>query len=265
MNKASILLITNPDNGFPEEDLRVADHLSAWFNVIFVRPAEAAGRLDHVNLGLIRNAWPMRDFNEDFARLGAVSLRLSKPIYNPFHRSAHIEDKTYLIDLTRQGFPVIPTTFNGVALPRPASGRYVVKPSDGCSSSGVRITDQVPPEITGHIVQPFIDLAEEISYFFIDNRFVYALRTDGDRWEDLYWYEPPGAEIEWAQRFVQWNAMPYGLQRIDAGRAKEGGSLWLMEIEDMRPYLSLEVLNDGQEKLVMNHLGQSLAHLIKNG
>ncbi len=261
-NRPSLLLVTNPDNGFPEEDLKVAEGLSGSFNVAIVRPAEATDRLKNADLCLIRNAWPMRDFNADFSRLGEEARRLRKPVYNPFHRTGHIEDKSYLVDLTRQGYPVIPTAFNAAALRKPATGRYVIKPSDGCSSSGVRIINNPPPETPGHIVQPFFELTEEVSYFFIDKRFVYALRTEGDRWEDLRWYEPAEEEIEWAQRFVAWNAMPYGLQRIDAGRTKDG-KLWLMEIEDMRPYLSLECLTENQSINVIECLGRSLENMLK--
>ncbi len=53
-----------------------------------------------------------------------------------------------------------------------------------------------------------------------------------------------------AERFIQWNAIKNGIQRVDACRTKDG-RLLLMELEDLNPYLSiLEVDADTRERFV---------------
>jgi len=56
-------------------------------------------------------------------------------------------------------------------------------------------------------------------------------------------YEPTAADFEFAQSFVDWNALSYGLQRIDALRTKDGGLL-LTEIEDESETLYLLDLDE---------------------
>ncbi|MCX6780209.1 MAG: hypothetical protein NT034_03450, partial [Candidatus Magasanikbacteria bacterium] len=76
------------------------------------------------------------------------------------------------------------------------------------------------------------------------------------RWE-LREYVPSQIEVEWASKFVVWNNLPYGLQRIDACRLLDG-KLLLMEIEDTFPVLSLEILSENTKNKVLSQLVFSL-------
>lgn len=57
-------------------------------------------------------------------------------------------------------------------------------------------------------------------------------------------------DIDFAQKFIKWNGMKNGIQRVDACRMKDG-KLFLVELEDLNPYLSiLELDNETREKFI---------------
>lgn len=45
-------------------------------------------------------------------------------------------------------------------------------------------------------------------------------------------------DLLFAKKFIDWNTIDKGIQRVDACRAKDG-RLLLVELEDLNPYLSL--------------------------
>ena len=91
-------------------------------------------------------------------------------------------------------------------------------------------------------MQPHVDLVHEISFVFVGRAFQYALYApDRDRRRGLAPYAPAEDDLAFAQRFVDWNALDVGVQRVDACRTRDGGLL-LVELEDLNPYLSLDLL-----------------------
>ena len=82
----------------------------------------------------------------------------------------------------------------------------------------------------------------------------------GRRWE-LQPYEPTPADLEFAHRFIDWNTLAYGIQRVDACRAP-GGELLLVELEDLNPYLSLDVLDDGARDAFVAATARSLRRFL---
>lgn len=256
----SLLFVTNLENNDPAEDRFLARFLSETFTVTMRSPHDADPK--GFSRMLIRNAWPNHEFTEDFRRLKTACEQSGTKAYNPFHRNNYLENKRYLGTLCQAGYPVIPTALSAAGLANiPATKSYVVKPLDGDSSRDVGTIradqlDQV--DFSRFIVQPFVKFADEISLFFVDGRFVYALKSKGPerRW-DLAEFKPTDVEIAWALRFVKWNAMPYGLQRIDGCRLPNGKIL-LMEIEDQCPKLSLRLLSRGTRHAICKALRDSL-------
>ena len=59
------------------------------------------------------------------------------------------------------------------------------------------------------------------------------------RWE-LKEYAPTEDDLKFARKFIEWNDIKYGIQRVDACRTKTG-KLLLVELEDLNPFLSLQV------------------------
>lgn len=81
-----------------------------------------------------------------------------------------------------------------------------------------------------------------MSFYFVDDSFQYALYAPDParRWE-LVPYEPTPADLAFARGFIDWNTLDHGIQRVDACRAPSG-ELLLVELEDLNPYLSLDLL-----------------------
>lgn len=249
-----IYLVTNPHHEDAEEDKVVASWLRDAFDVTVVditAPLPALGPTDHC---MVRNAWPSSRWGANLTALRDTGARL----YNPWHRRGYVEDKHYLRDLYQKGYAVPPTVkvARGLVGHRPydpgvMESRWMIKPLNGSGSEGVEehsfqdLIYCVVPFNGTHIAQMKVPVRDEISFYYLDNQRLYATVSAGPdkRW-DLKQYSPQVWESAWAEHFVRWNKLPYGLQRIDAVRTPEG-HLWLMEIEDSMPYLSLDVLQDG--------------------
>jgi hypothetical protein len=129
----------------------------------------------------------------------------------------------------------------------PAAASYAVKPKAGADSIGLAF---VPPQeldgldYGGILVQPRIDFRYEVSFYFVDDAFQYALHApDPERRWVLTPYQASEADLAFARRFVQWNTLRHGIQRVDACRTREG-ELLLVELEDLNPYLSLDLVPD---------------------
>lgn len=269
MTKKHILFITNPHHSDPEEDQFLAEYLSNFFAVQVCTLAEAINLTAKIPRCFIRNAWPSRLFKTEFTQFQNICRENNILVYNPIHRNGYLEDKNYLISLYQQGYPVIPSALSVTNLhDLPESQEYLIKPLDGASSWGIETLNRtrlIAKNPQDYLIQPKLDFQDEISFFFIDNEPMYSLVSAGakGRW-DLKEYIPTEAESEWAKLFVQWNNLPFGLQRIDACRMRSG-ELYLMEIEDTMPYLSLEVLSPETKEIVLTTLVKSLQnHLSVN-
>ncbi|MDQ1051834.1 hypothetical protein QFZ76_010159 [Streptomyces sp. V4I2] len=84
----------------------------------------------------------------------------------------------------------------------------------------------------------------EVSFYYVDDAFQYALHApDPERRWALKPYEPTAADLAFARRFIGWNTLNHGIQSVDAGCIREG-ELLLVELEDLNPYLSLDLVSD---------------------
>ena len=262
MSLSQLLFITNPHNSDPKEDVFLSDKLRDTFDVTVTDPKQALTLLPQFSRCLIRNAWPSRAFVDEFIEMRRICSERRIKSYNPFHRNCFVEDKTYLKQLYHAGYSVIPTVDSIDEIDSlPLSNSYIIKPKDGCSSDGVEALSKInlhTRDLTGFIIQPEIDLLHEISFYFIDDHFEYATISAGKnkRWE-LTEYHPTADEIHWAEQFVKWNALPYGLQRIDCCRATKG-NLLLMEIESEMPMLTLFDISKPTRYRVIQNLKNSL-------
>ena len=85
------------------------------------------------------------------------------------------------------------------------------------------------------------------------------LRNKKERWK-LERYVPSAEEIEFAKRFIGWNTIEKGIQRVDACKTKDG-QLLLVELEDLNPYLSLLELNKETVEIFINDLVDAINNL----
>ncbi|MFM9366813.1 hypothetical protein [Streptomyces sp. Da 82-17] len=251
-----------------DEDIFLSSRLRAesGFDVALCHPADAAALMDSFDLVLVRNSGPVLNYLDAYEEFKKRALASGTAVHNPLTGRADMAGKQYLLDLTAAGFPVIPTVDRAAHLDRlPDADEYVVKPALGADSIGLRVVPRaelgtLAPDLDGSglLVQPRIPFAYEVSFYFVDADFQYALRTSdgGERW-DLQRYEPTAADLEFARRFVAWNTLDHGIQRVDACRAPDG-ELLLVELEDLNPYLSLDLLPAATRDAFVTRTARSL-------
>ncbi|CAL9629751.1 hypothetical protein [Streptomyces sp. enrichment culture] len=249
-----------------DEDIRLTARLRDDFDLALCHPRDAAALMDAFDAVVVRNSGPVlahRDAYDDFR---ARALRDGVRVYNPLTGRADMAGKQYLLDLSAEGRPVIPTVDRAGDLHRlPAADRYVVKPKLGADSIGLRVVSGA--ELGGLadgtvLVQPHIDFAYEVSFYFVDHDFQYALYApDPDRRWELRPYEPTAADLEFARGFIAWNALEHGIQRVDACRAPDG-RLLLVELEDLNPYLSLDALPAERQEAFATAMTASLRRFL---
>lgn len=229
-----------------DEDIHLTSRLRSHFDLALCHPRDAEALMDGFDAVVVRNSGPVLGYRREYDAFRARALATKARVYNPLTGKADMAGKQYLLDLTAAGFPVIPTVDRAEDLHLlPSAARYVVKPKLGADSLGLRVVPagRLDGLTAGDLlIQPRVDFAYEVSFYFVDDDFQYALYAPDPRhrWE-LRPYAATAADLEFARRFVDWNGLGHGIQRVDACRAPDGGLL-LVELEDLNPYLSLDAL-----------------------
>lgn len=268
--RAKILYVTDltyPARGrrYGDEDALLTRQLRDHFDVALCHPLDAVALLDGFDAVVVRNCGPVLHFQTEYDEFRAAATARGARVFNELTGKADMVGKQYLINLTETGLPVIPTTDNDPdSLPK--AMEYVVKPKLGADSIGLRkVTreDFTNLSLDGQtLIQPLIDFRYEVSFYFVGRSFQYALHTPdpGHRWE-LAPYEPTDDDLAFAERFVDWNAIEYGIQRVDACRTTSG-ELLLVELEDLNPFLSLERTDDTSRDRFVQAMTSSLHGLL---
>ncbi|MFE9020786.1 hypothetical protein ACFYNL_19785 [Streptomyces sp. NPDC007808] len=252
-----------------DEDVFLTSRLRDAFDIALCHPGDAAALMDAFDAVVVRNSGPVLGYQDAYDDFRRRATGAGVRVYNPLSGRADMAGKQYLLDLTAAGYPVIPTVDRVEDLHLlPEAGRYVVKPKLGADSIGLRI---VPAEearelVTGDVlVQPCVDFAYEVSFYYVDHAFQYALHAPHpDRRWQLEPYEPSDDDLEFARCFIEWNGIEHGIQRVDACRAP-GGELLLVELEDLNPYLSLDALDDRRRDAFVAAMRTSLHGFLAAG
>lgn len=268
--RPSVLLVTDlsyPAQGrrYCDEDIYLSSRLRETFDVALCHPEDAVPLMDPFDVVLVRNSGPVIHYPEQYQAFRDHAKATGARVYSELTGMADMVGKQYLVDLYRAGFPVVPTVDRVADLDRlPAGDTYVVKPKYGADSVGMRFLggDEVHGVADGAtLIQPRVDFRHEISFYFVDDIFEYALYAPDParRWE-LREYEPSGADLDFARRFVDWNRIEHGIQRVDACRTTDD-ALLLVELEDLNPYLSLDSVGDEQREKFVADLADALTRL----
>ncbi|MFG3081834.1 ATP-grasp domain-containing protein [Streptomyces parvulus] len=255
-----------------DEDIFLTSRLREEFDLALCHPGEAAALLDAFDAVVVRNSGPVLGHKAAYDAFRERAAERGTLVYNQLTGRADMAGKQYLLDLTAAGFPVIPTADRAEDLHRlPDADEYVVKPRLGADSAGLRIVtaDRVA-EVMGAgagdlLVQPRVDFAYEVSFYFVDHDFQYALFAPHPerRWR-LEPYDATVADLGFARRFIEWNGLDHGIQRVDACRAPDA-ELLLVELEDLNPYLSLDALDDTGRDSFVGALRTALRRLLATG
>lgn len=233
-----------------EEDLFLTSKLRECFKLVICHPEDIETFEKYFDLIVFRNTGVVINFIKKYKEFRKRIVPNNLKTYNEFNGNGDMNGKQYLVDLTNENFPVIPSVDSLDSFKKlPNVSTYVIKPKYGADSIGMKILskDEIIEEIDSNnkdtLIQPLINFEYEVSFYFIDEQFQYALYAPDKtkRW-DLKEYSPTEEDLEFAQRFIEWNNLKSGIQRIDACR-NENGKLLLVELEDFNPYLSLLELN----------------------
>ena len=221
--------------------------LAREFDIVSVHPRAAARSLVTSDLVVVRNSGPVAGYPEAYAEFRERALASGARVYNELSGRADMRGKLYLLELFGAGFPVIPTATPGAIDTLPPTPGYVAKPVHGADSIGLAFLspdDAAAFDAPGMLLQPRIEMRAELSFVFVDHEYQYALTTTPglERWE-LCLHEASDDDLAFARRFIEWNDMRHGIQRVDACRTPDG-ELLLVELEDLNPYLSLDLLDD---------------------
>ncbi|MEU0568773.1 hypothetical protein ABZ297_25805 [Nonomuraea sp. NPDC005983] len=229
-----------------DEDIFLSSRLREDFDLALCHPVDAAALMDAFDAVVVRNSGPVLHYQEQYDAFRAQAAQRGTRVYNPLSGRADMAGKQYLLDLTTAGYPVIPTVDRPQDLGRlPEADQYAVKPKAGADSIGLEFVtrDRLADVAYGDVlVQPRVDFRYEVSFYYVDHTFQYALHAPrpDQRWS-LEPYEPTEADLDFARRFVEWNTIDHGIQRVDACRTRDG-ALLLVELEDLNPYLSLDLV-----------------------
>jgi hypothetical protein len=240
-----------------EEDLYIISKLKEHFNILIGNPQQALAFLDKADFMVFRNTGPVAYYQEYFNDFVDAVKQKGVPTFNSFDGKADMQGKQYLVDLFEQDFPVIPTINSLSKLHLlPYSEHYIIKLKNGADSMGMEKVSKEEinnTKLEYKLIQPFIDFEYEVSFYFINDEFQYALYAPdkSKRW-DLRTYKATEEDLKFAQRFIQWNNMKRGIQRVDACKLRDG-SLLLVELEDLNPFLSLDALEENsRDKFIEN-------------
>ncbi|MEV0010543.1 hypothetical protein [Streptomyces sp. NPDC047973] len=249
-----------------DEDIFLTSRLREDFDIALCHPRDAAALLDGFDAVVVRNSGPVLHYQEAYDAFRSRARAAGTRVYNSLDGRGDMAGKQYLVDLSRAGFPVIPTVDRAADLGLlPRSAGYVVKPKLGADSVGLRFTEEpeLPDGADGtFLVQPRIDFRYEVSFYFVGQDFRYALYAPHpDRRWVLEPYAASDADLAFAHRFVEWNTLSHGIQRVDACRTPEG-DLLLVELEDLNPYLSLDRVPEDVREGFVTRMAGSLRELL---
>ncbi|MFI6694212.1 hypothetical protein ACIBLA_21135 [Streptomyces sp. NPDC050433] len=236
-----------------DEDILFSTRLRRDFTVATCHPADAARLMGDFDAVVVRNSGPVIHYREQYEAFRDRALADGVRVYNPLTGRGDMAGKQYLVELSDAGLPVIPTVDRVADLGRlPDADEYVLKPKDGADSIGMRFVPRDGLADLGGsagglgdvLVQPRIPFSYEVSFYFVDHDFQYALYApDPERRWQLVPYEAKAVDLDFAGKFIDWNTLDHGIQRVDACRAPDG-ELLLVELEDLNPFLSLELLDE---------------------
>ena len=239
-----------------EEDLYITEKLKEDFDIILCHPKNSQSFEKDADLIIFRNTGPVTGFKKTYQQFVERVNSDNLKTFNEFTGKADMCGKQYLLDLTLKNYPVIPTveSVENLGLIGECE-KYVIKPKDGADSIGLEFIDKeelLKRNLQNTLIQPEVDFEYEVSFYFINDELEYALYAPDKekRWE-LEKYDFTKNDKDFALKFIEWNSIENGIQRVDACRTKDG-ELLLVELEDLNPYLSILELDEKTRKKFMN-------------
>lgn len=248
-----------------EEDLFITSKLREHFNVLIGNPQQAISFLDTADFVVFRNTGSILQFEEYFKNFLEAVKEKGILTFNSFDGKADIQGKQYLLDLQEQGYPVIPTIENITRINDLGnSEKYIVKLKNGADSTGMEILSReelLASNPEKKLIQPLVNFQYEVSFYFLNDEFQYAMYApDKEKRWDLTEYSATAEDLEFATKFISWNNMKRGITRVDACRLADD-SLLLVELEDLNPFLSIELLSEEKGNRFLSNFIKALKEI----
>jgi len=246
-----------------DEDIFLSSQLRKHFDVALCHPIDTAALMESFDVVVVRNSGPALYYQADHDDFRRRAAEAGVRVFTELTGKADMAGKQYLLDLYAAGYAVIPTIDRLQDIDRlPQASQYVAKPKFGADSVGLRFVHREQLEDLTYdnlLVQPRVGFRYEVSFYFVDHTFEYALYAPDteQRWM-LEPYEATDADLAFAQRFIDWNDIRHGIQRVDACRTQTD-ELLLVELEDLNPYLSLDLVAAVTRDIFVKDMTASIA------
>ncbi len=248
-----------------EEDLFITSKLKEHFNILIGHPQQALCFLNSADIIVCRNTGRIMDFEAYYNEFKQAVKDKNISTFNSLDGKGDQQGKQYLLDLQKEGLPVIPTVVTTEEIGKLGNPlKYIIKIMNGADSVGMEILTKeelLAYKPQGKLIQPFIDFEYEVSFYFLNDKFQYALfAPDKDRRWELTEYEATPEDLDFAEKFIKWNNMERGITRVDACRLKDG-SLLLVELEDLNPFLSIDLLPEEKRNNFLKNFIQAIKEI----
>ena len=162
-----------------EEDLFITSKLKEHFNILIGNPQQAISLLNCADVVIFRNTGVVMEYSDYFQKFLKEVSKKNITTFNSFDGKADIKGKEYLLNLTNLGFPVIPTVDKLSDLTKLGNPeKYLVKIKDGADSIGMEVLykeELLDVELRNKLIQPLLDFEYEISFYYLNNEFQYAM------------------------------------------------------------------------------------------
>ncbi len=205
---------------------------------------------------VFKNAWDLNEktYRNYFAQEAEFFKAVKKakvPIVNTLDGKLDFatRGKRILVDLYKQGYNVVPTIDDMKELDLlPKSDFYIVKPTigyDGFDMKKVSAKKISKVVLKDEVVQPKLSFKSEIQMYFVNGRFMYALKYSPSKWPD---YPDPvevklnRSQIKMGEDLFKLYGLTCSFGRVDFLEL-EDGKLIMLEMADSNPNMSLPYLS----------------------
>lgn len=259
----NILMISNIDSDEKLEDIWLARAFQEDGHNVAIVDNNYDERLEGIfDIFLKRNTWSSSATIETISEKYNFRERIIKkdlPRIN-FDGKYDGSDKRYLVKLFKKGYEVIPTIDNLDDLKLlDNQNKYMMKLKDSYDGIGQLVVKKQELKSkfnNSYIIQPFMKFKSEVQFYYIKNKFEYALEFVPSKvpvYPNAIKYEYTPKELEMANSFVSLNGEYYGIQRIDFIKLDDD-TLLLTEIEDISPYLDLDQVDkETRKKFIIDY------------
>ncbi len=250
-------MISNIDSDEKLEDIWLARTFQKDGHNVAIIDKNYDERLEDIfDVFLQRNTWESNATIESINKENEFKTRIVKKdlLRINFDGKFDGKDKTYLVDLFKKGYAVIPSIDNLKDLKLLNNpNKYMLKLKnsyDGIGQLVVERNNLKQKFDNSYIIQPFMKFKSEVQFYYIKDKFEYALEFIPSKvpiYPEAIKYEYTHKELEMANKFALMNGNYYGIQRIDFIKL-EDNTLLLTEIEDIAPYLDLDQIDEKMRK-----------------